>query len=349
MAIKFSTKGVNMVGKKVLLMVLGLLMVLSVVTVTATPEREVSAVPSVEILCSPTGYVPLYVGNQEGLFEGINVVATNVGYAEETTLFIGGDSPIGSVDAVEAAKFVAQGENIVFMTTAGAISAFEGVFVRAADYPNKYGDATDLIGKKFGHTGWGDSTVQAYQALAKAYWDIDIRTDYDCIVADGGSLVAMLDKGQIEGFLNWSGLSIMALTSPKYEAVASFRDVAETSGEVLLQTGYCAREWWIESYPDTAVAFIEGLDKAVKWMAEHPEEFGRGGKYEKEADEAGWLTNDATEKKIQEWLRNYQYFNTSDIYTDSWIDATWEFIKLGQGIFIDELPNKDDLFWRPPK
>ncbi|HEC62066.1 MAG TPA: ABC transporter substrate-binding protein, partial [bacterium] len=275
-------------------------------------------------------------------------VATNVGYAEETTLFIGGDSPIGSIDAVETAKFVAQGEQIVFMTTAGAISAFEGVFVRAEDYPDKYSGPRDLIGKKFGHTGWGDSTVQAYQALAKSYWDIDIRTDYDSIVADGGSLVAMLDKGQIEGFLNWSGLSIMALTSPKYKAIASFRDVAEKSGQVLLQTGYSARKWWIESYPDTAQAFIDGVDKAVKWMAEHPEEFGRGGKYEKAADEAGWLTNAATEKMIKEWLRDYKYFNTSAIYTDSWIDATWEFIKLGKGIFIDELPNKDELFWRSP-
>lgn len=336
-----------MMKKSFFMLLLVVLLLSSSIAAFAAGEKEEGAIPKLEILCSPTGYVPLYVANQEGFFQGIEVKATNVGYAEETTLFIGGDSPVGSVDAVEAAKFRSQGEKIVFMTTAGSIQSFEGVFVRAEDYPNKFGSLNDLKGRKFGHTGWGDSTVQAFQALAKSVYGIDMKKDFENIVADGGSLVAMLDKGQIDAFLNWSGLSMMALTSPKYEQVVSFRDWAEEKGVPLLQTGYSAREWWIESYPDTAQKFIDGLDRAVKWMAEHPEEFGRGGKYEKEADEAGWLSTPETEELIKNWLSEYKYFVTSDVYTEKWIDATWEFIQMGKGVFLEELPNKEELFWKP--
>ncbi len=329
-------------------------MIVLLIGLTMTPLIEgggqgETKVPTIEIWGSPASVPPFIVAEQEGLFEGVNVKAKKVGYAEEATLFIAkGGTPVGILSPWEAAKFNSQGEDIIFFSTAGSIRFFNGMFVRSADYPKPYSSPKDLIGKRLGQPGWGSGTTQALQVIAKVLWDINVKDDFENVVAGPGALMGLLEQGRIEANLIFSGQTLASLASDKFEQIFSFDKAwEEETGEPLVITGLAARSWWLKNNPDIAQRIVEGVDRAVKWMAEHPEEFTEGGKYEDLAQDPGWLRDEQTTELVHEFLRTGKYFLTSDSYTQEWIDSNWKFIIEGKGILLEELPTKEELFWAP--
>ena len=306
-----------------------------------------SKVPTFEIWGSPASVPPLIVAEREGLFEGVKVKAKKVGYAEEATLFIAkGGTPVGILSPWEAAKFISEGEDLIFFSTAGSIRFFNGMFVQAENYPKPYSSPKDLIGKRLGQPGWGSGTTQALQVIAKALWGIDVAKDYENVVAGPGALMGLLEQGRIEANLVFSGQTLASLASGKFKKIFSFDDAWEAeTGQPLVITGLAARTWWIRNNPDVAQRIVEGVDRAVIWMMEHPEEFAKGGKYEDLAEDPGWLQNKETTELVHEFFRTGKYFLTSESYTQEWIDANWKFIKEGKGVLLEELPKKEEVFW----
>lgn len=329
--------------------VIGLVIALSMSLWIGGTAQSQTKVPTFEIWGSPASVPPLIVAEREGLFEGVDVIAKKVGYAEEATLFIAkGGTPVGILSPWEAAKFRSEGEDLMFFSTAGSIRFFNGMFVRAENYPRPYGSPKDLIGKRLGQPGWGSGTTQALQVIAKALWDIDIKTDYENVVAGPGALMGLLEQGRIEANLVFSGQTLASLASGKFRKIFSFDEAwEEETGQPLVITGLAARTWWLKNNPDIAQKIIEGVDRAVRWMMEHPEEFAEGGKYEDLAEDPGWLQNKETTELVHEFFREGKYFLTSGSYTQEWIDANWKFIEEGKGILLEELPAKGELFWSP--
>jgi hypothetical protein len=79
-------------------------------------------------------------------------------------------------------------------------------------------------------------------------------------------------------------------------------------------------------------------------MKDHPEEFAKGGKYEKIASDDGWLTDEPTRQEIVKLLKKGQWYADSKLYTQSWIDANYEFVKLALAGTGQKMPAKDRLF-----
>ena len=83
----------------------------------ATPDAP--ELQSIEVAVSPSG-LPVFVAGEEGLFEGIDITVSQVGYDQSAALFLAGDTPLGWIAPIEVAEFVSQGEDIRYFSTAGA-------------------------------------------------------------------------------------------------------------------------------------------------------------------------------------------------------------------------------------
>ena len=92
---------------------------------------------------------------------------------------------------------------------------------------------------------------------------------------------------------------------------------------------------------------VAGVDAGVDWMKAHPEEFAKGGKYEKLAEDDGWLTDAPTTAEIVKLLKAGQWYAKSDLYTPAWIDSNYKFAALALEATGDKVPTKAQLFAAP--
>lgn len=315
--------------------------------VAPKPPKKIIEIP---IGAAPTSSIPFIVARELGFDEeyGIKFVPHVMGYAEEEKFFMAHQAPIGIASPWEAADMVASGMPVVFLSNDGAIRFFNGLFVRAEDYPKPYSSPKDLIGKAVGNPGWGSATTQAYEVLLKAVYGIDMKKDFENKIAESAALIPALDKGEVEAAILFSGHTLSALASGKYKMLANPADIWEKkTGQPLTVTGLVAWKDWLEKNPEVAKAITAALRKAVDWMRAHPEEFVKeGGKFYSNAKLAGWTRNEATKKLVGRWLAEGKYFIYG--YTQKWIDANYEFIKLMyEAGILKKLPPKDAIFAPP--
>jgi NitT/TauT family transport system substrate-binding protein len=311
------------------------------------PPKEI---PTVKIYASPSSSIPLLVAAQEGFAEeeGVKLDVSTVGYAEEAKLFMTRQADVGVASPWEAADMRNEGLDVTFFSNAGAVRFFNSMFVRAEDYP-KYSSPKDLVGKTIGIPGWGTGTTQAFQVVAQYLWGIDVKKEFDLKVAEPAALIGMLEQGQVEANLLFSGQTLASLANPKFKRIFSFADTwEEKTGFPLTITGLVAYRDWLKENPETAKAIHEASIRAIKWIALHPEEFvEEGGKYYKNGEKVGWTRDRPTKDLVKEWLRlgKYYYFG----YTPAWIEAQWAFIETAKevGVIIEKLPEKDKTFRTP--
>lgn len=288
------------------------------------------------------------VAQQEGLFENINLDWELVGYGESAQLFVAGTDPVGQESPWEAARFQAEGDDIVYFGTAGALNFFNGIVIRTAD-ADKYKTLNDLQGQKFGIPGFGTGSFQAFEIIADAIYGMDAREDLQLIEADPGALVGFLETGEVEAMINFTGQTALAITQPDvYTMIVNFSDLwNETHGSNLVINGPMARREWLDANTDVARRLVEGVDAGVQWLKDHPETLAQGGKYANITEGEGWYQTPATTELILDMFLKGEYYYTADLFTQEWVDGVYEFIQLGEGVFADEIPAKDHVFYLP--
>jgi NitT/TauT family transport system substrate-binding protein len=314
-------------------------------SVPATTTQPAAA-PTVEIVSG--SFTSIEVAMSEGLYEGVDIEFTRVGFTEQPSLFIGTDTELGNLNPWTIAQFVSQGENVRFVTTAGATNAVNGLVIRTED-AERFQDLSDLVGTTIGNPGTGTATWAIFDVIARTAFDIDPETDFNNLTADPGALLGLLGTGEIDGALLFSGGTAAALARPdEFTLLLPLSEawVAET-GQPLVVTGIVAKADWLDANPDVARAVIEGTDRGVQWIKDNPDEFKAGGKYEELATAEGWLATPEVNDQILELVQAGQWFLDSSVYTQDWIDASYQFIERGVGVLVDEVPPKDQVFYPP--
>lgn len=312
------------------------------------PATSGTGTPTVEVRLNPS-QVATAVAQEEGLFENLNVKYTKVGYGESAALFLANRDAIGFESPWEVARFRAEGEDISFFGTAGALNFWNGVIIRKAD-ADKYKSIKDLVGKKLGQPGFGSGTWQAFEIIAKSVDGIDAKTQFQLVEADPGALLGLLQKGEIDAALNFAGQAATAMASDEFELLYSFtRTWEKATGQPLIINGVIGRRDFLEKNPDVARRFIEGTNRGVQWMKEHPEALRPGGKYADWTRGEGWHRDAATTDLIVKLLQDGKWYFTQDLYTNAWVDSTYQFIQQGKGVLAPEVPPKDEVFFLPER
>jgi ABC-type nitrate/sulfonate/bicarbonate transport system substrate-binding protein len=287
------------------------------------------------------------VAQDEGLFDRIKLNYELVGYGESAQLFLAGQDPVGQESPWEAARFQSEGEDISYFGTPSALNFYSGLIIRSED-AGKFKTLTDLKGMKLGHPGFGTGTWQAFEIIAKANYGLNARTDFKPVEADPGALLGLLQTGEIDGTINFTGQTATSLTRPDFKVLLNFSEEWVSShGQPLVINGPMARRDWLDANTDVARRLVEGVDKGLQWMKDHPEAFVKGGKYAHIVEGEGWYTDQATTDKIQELLKDGKWYLKADAYTQEWVDSVYEFISQGKGVFADEIPPKDKVFYLP--
>jgi hypothetical protein len=208
----------------------------------------------------------------------------------------------------------------------------------------------DLVGQKFGIPGYGSGTFQAFEILANATWDINARDDFELIEADPGALVGLLETGEIEAMINFTGQTALAISQPDvYTIILNTSDLwKETHGANLVINGPMARRDWLDENTDVGRRLLEGVDAGMQWLKDNPETIDNpDGKYAHITEGEGWYQTPETTALIMQMFLDGEYYFTHDLYTQEWIDGVYEFIELGKGVFADEVPPKENVFYLP--
>ena len=288
------------------------------------------------------------VAQEEGLFEGIDLDWELVGYGESAQLFVAGTDPVGQESPWEAAVFQSQGEDIVYFGTPAALTFYNGIVIRTAD-AGKYKSLTDLKGKKFGIPGFGTGSYQAFEILAKTLSDMDTKADLQLVEADPGALVGLLETGEIEGMINFTGQTALAVTKPEtFTLLVNFNtEFFKKTGANLVINGPMARRAWLDENRDVADRLIEGVDKGIQWLKDNPDTLKKGGKYAHITEGEGWYQTPETEAFLIDLFLKGEYYYTADMFTQAWVDAVYGFIQSGEGVLAETIPPIEQIFYLP--
>lgn len=294
--------------------------------------------------------VGIAIAQDKGFFDGIDVDYTLVGYGESAALFLAGEEPVGQESPWEAARFRSEGEDIVFFGTPQSLSFYSGLIVRTED-ADQYQTLEDLRGKKLGHPGFGTGTWAAFEVIADSIYGMDARNDFEPVEGGPGALLGLLETGEIDATINFTGQTVTALTQPdKFTTLLNFTEEWEREhGQPLVITGLLARADWLEENEAAAKALVEGIQEALDWMKENPDAFREGGEYASFVEGEGWLADEATNDKVIELLLAGDYYLDADTYSQAWIDSMYDFIQQGEGVLADDIPPKEEIFWPPER
>lgn len=285
--------------------------------------------------------IPIFVAQEQGFFKGVKVKTKEVGQADPQSLLLAHKVDVAWMSPVETAGYVSQGSPFIYYSTAGAVNMWNGVVVRAED-SDKYQSIADLQGHKLGMPGFGSGTWKSFTAFAKLAGIDKPKEAFDLRTADPGALLALVEKGEVDGALLFSSQSVAARTNPKFQTIFSFtKAMQQRYGVPLVITGQTATRDWYKSHKSQVSKINTGLDKAVGWMQSHPEEFKPGGKYADRAKADGWFTTKDTTRGIIKLLSTGKYETTSDIYTDKWRSAVAKVVRAGKGTLVTSVPPTD--------
>jgi ABC-type taurine transport system substrate-binding protein len=306
-----------------------------------------AGVPTVNVAITASE-IPIAVAVDQGLFKGVNVKYQTVGFDAKTPIFLkDSNMPITELSPVEVAQEIAKGEDIQYFSTTTGLYFWNGIVVRAKD-ANKYKTIADLKGKKIGQPGFATGTWGAFAGLSKSLYGLNAKSDFKLVTADPGALLGLLQAGKIDAALTFAGQAATGLASPQFHLMAGLGPLwQQKTGQAPLVDGLVARTSWLKQNPDLAKKIVAGVDAGVDWMKAHPEAFAKGGKYEKIAEDDGWLTDAPTTAEIVKLLKNDQWYAKSGLYTQEWIDSNYEFVALALKATGDKVPTKDQLFAAP--
>ena len=306
-------------------------------------EAAPSETTSLAFFMGATNAPAFLVAEGEGFFaeEGIDADISVVD--EDLAPFLAGQAEVALVAPWEVAEFINEGEDIAVFGTAGTITYFNGVAVSAENFPEPYGSIEDLVGTKLGIPGFGTGTWAAFQGFVSSQFGLDATQDFEVAEASPGALLGLLETGEIAGALLFSGQTLSAIGSGDFELVFRFDTEWESrTGQSLSIATLTARKAWLDENPDLARALIRALDKAAEWMADNPQEFASGGKYESMAEDAGWLRDEITNMAVQDFIADGRYYTRQSLYTDEYIDSTYQFIQ----IVVESPPPVEEIFVR---
>ncbi|WMS41430.1 ABC transporter substrate-binding protein [Acuticoccus sp. MNP-M23] len=290
--------------------------------------------------------IPAFIADDRGFFGDLDVEVSKVGYDQVQALLVAGDTDIAWMSPIETVQFVSEGSDFRYFSTAGAQNMYNGIVVQA-DNADEYPDVMSLEGKRLGIPGFGTGTWATFRAFSRAYYGVeDPTTVFDVVTASSGALLALVERGQVDAALLFSGSSAAARSLPQFKTIFSFTEaMQENAGQPMVINGAVATASWLKENPETAAKIVKGLDDATKWIGENTAAFEDGGEYADLARDAGWLAGPETAQTVLTLIKDGKWYLTSDAYTPEWIGAIYTLLE--EGKFLETLPEQDAAFLAP--
>lgn len=307
---------------------------------------------------APTGAFPIHLAltpshvsvamaADQGLFKGIKITYDLVGYGASSQLFQAGTDPIGNESPWEAAVYQSTGRDVRFFGTAEANNFVAGIVIRTADEA-KYKTLADLKGKKVGIPGLGTGTWAAFQTLAKGLANLDAKKDFQIVEGNPGDLEGLLKTGSIEAMINFTAPTAHALAQKEYKMIYNITDTwKKEKGAYLPINGWEADAKWLDEHLEIAKNFIAGADAGLEYLKGHLSERYAGAKYAAFGEGEGVLVDKATTDAVDKMVKDDYFYLRANVYTQAWADSVYEFIKLGEGVLLEQgkVPAKDKVFY----
>lgn len=233
----------------------------------SSDEKETKEIVIAEPVHS-VGYLPLYVAVEKGYFEGLDVTITTLA---------GGGAHTNAVLTDEAWGFIGGPEHNAFAKAKGAeLRSIVNVVNRGNVYftvsskeePPSGNLAEYLKGKKIA-TGFYGGTPNSITRYYLAEIGLDVEKDVTLLEVDNGAMPAILEKGQATVAV----ISEPVLTQGIEEGIWTepIVNVPEELGPYAFSTINIKHDT-IKNDPETVKAFVQGIQKGLQFVKDHPEE-----------------------------------------------------------------------------
>lgn len=141
-----------------------------------------------------------------------------------------------------------------------------------------YANFGALKGKKVGLYSLTSSSTAALVKVVREKWKLELRKDFELVVAPPPVLAALLQKGDIEAMVNVDPLVMRQL------ATGGFRQIMDLDGEWqaltgsrLLVTTIAAWDAWAQQNPQDVRRLVRSYREAVEFIGKNPQVYASTG------------------------------------------------------------------------
>lgn len=137
---------------------------------------------------------------------------------------------------------------------------------------SSYKDFGDLKGKKVGLYSLTSSSTAALVKVVRDRWGLELRKDFEVVVAPPPVLAGLLQKGDIEAMVNVDPLVLRVLESGNYRQIMDLdAEWQKLAGSRLLVTTIAVWEDWAQKNTDVLRRLVRVYREAVDHINRHPE------------------------------------------------------------------------------
>jgi NitT/TauT family transport system substrate-binding protein len=141
-----------------------------------------------------------------------------------------------------------------------------------------YNNFGDLKGKKVGVYSLTSSSTAALIKILRERWKLEMRKDFEIVVAPPPVLVGLLQKGDIEAMVNVDPLVLRTLESGGYKQIMDVDGAwQELTGSRLLVTTISAWDDFAKKNPDQIRNLIRAYQDAVDYIRNNPQVYASTG------------------------------------------------------------------------
>ena len=137
-----------------------------------------------------------------------------------------------------------------------------------------YGDFGDLKGRKVGLYSLTSSSTAALVKIVRERWKLDLRKDFELVVAPPPVLAGLLQKGDIEAMINVDPLVLRVLESGGYKQIMDLDgEWQKLAGSRLLVTTIAVWDDYAAKNPDVVRRLVRVYREAVDYITRNPQAY----------------------------------------------------------------------------
>jgi ABC-type nitrate/sulfonate/bicarbonate transport system substrate-binding protein len=137
-----------------------------------------------------------------------------------------------------------------------------------------YDDFGDLKGRKVGLYSLTSSSTAALVKIVRERWKLDLRKDFELVVAPPPVLAGLLQKGDIEAMINVDPLVLRVLESGGYKQIMDLDgEWQKLAGSRLLVTTIAVWDDYAAKNPDVVRRLVRVYREAVDYITRNPQAY----------------------------------------------------------------------------
>jgi NitT/TauT family transport system substrate-binding protein len=137
-----------------------------------------------------------------------------------------------------------------------------------------YANFGDLKGRKVGLYSLTSSSTAALVKIVRERWKLDLRKDFELVVAPPPVLAGLLQKGDIEAMINVDPLVLRVLESGGYKQIMDLDgEWQKLAGSRLLVTTLAVWEDYAQKNPDVVRRLVRTYREAVDYINQNPQAY----------------------------------------------------------------------------